>query len=42
VIGTVHANDAAKLDEARTQILNAIKFADSPVDPLPDFYGVVS
>lgn len=42
VIGTIHANDPAKLQETREDILAAITFADSPVEPLPDFYGVVS
>ena len=42
VIGTIHANDARKLAEARAQILEAIKLSDTPVEPLPHFYGVVS
>ena len=42
VIGTVHANDTAKLEEARKEILEAIELSDTPVEPLPNFYGVVS
>jgi pyrimidine-nucleoside phosphorylase len=42
VIGAIHANDPAKLEEAREEILDAITFSDTPVEPLPDFYGVVS
>jgi pyrimidine-nucleoside phosphorylase len=42
VVGTIHANDLQKLEEARKQILEAIEVSDSPVEPLPHFYGVVS
>jgi pyrimidine-nucleoside phosphorylase len=42
VIGTIHANDHQKLEEARKQILEAIEVSDMPVEPLPHFYGVVS
>jgi len=42
VIGTVHANDTAKLEEARKEILEAIELSDTPVEPSPNFYGVVS
>lgn len=42
VIGTIHANDKAKLEDARVEILEAIKLSDTPVEPLPNFYGVVS
>ncbi|MEJ2751337.1 MAG: thymidine phosphorylase [Chloroflexota bacterium] len=42
VIGAIHANDPAKLEEAREEILAAITFSDTPVEPLPNFYGVVS
>lgn len=42
VIGTIHANDKAKLEKARAEILEAIKLTDTPVEPLPNFYGVVS
>ncbi len=41
VIGEIHANDSEKLAQARTEILKAIKLSDEPVDPLPDFYGVI-
>ncbi len=42
VIGTIHANDPEKLEEVRREILEAIVLSDSPVEPLPHFYGVVS
>jgi len=42
VIGAIHANDPAKLEEAREEILAAISFSDTPVEPLPNFYGVIS
>ncbi|MBI4759793.1 MAG: thymidine phosphorylase [Chloroflexota bacterium] len=35
---TVHANDAAKLAEARLAVLNAYAFSDVKVEPLPLFY----
>ncbi len=34
----VHANDKAKLDEARAAVLSAHKFSDEFVSPLPLFY----
>ena len=40
-LGTVHANDPAKLAEARADLLAAITWSDDPVDPLPHFYDVV-
>ncbi|MEW6287488.1 MAG: thymidine phosphorylase [Chloroflexota bacterium] len=36
---TVHANDAAKLAEARQAVLNAYIFSDVKVEPLPLFYA---
>ncbi len=42
VIGQIHANDLGKLEEAREQILEAIKLSETAVEPLPNFYGVVS
>lgn len=35
---TIHANDRAKLSEARQAVLAAHSFSDTPVDPLPLFY----
>ncbi|HEX9797780.1 MAG TPA: thymidine phosphorylase [Anaerolineales bacterium] len=35
----VHANDQAKLAEARQMILAAHRIVDGPVEPLPLFYG---
>ena len=31
-----------KLEEARKQIVEAIELSDTPVEPVPHFYGVVS
>jgi pyrimidine-nucleoside phosphorylase len=42
VIGKIHANDVQKLEEARRQILDAIEISETPVEPLPHFYGVIS
>jgi pyrimidine-nucleoside phosphorylase len=38
---TVHANDKYKLAEAKSQLLRAHQWSDSPVNPLPLFYGIV-
>ncbi len=38
---TVHANDQALLVQARQALLDAHTWSDSPVEPLPLFYGVV-
>jgi pyrimidine-nucleoside phosphorylase len=38
---TVHANDEAKLESARGRLLAAVEWSDTPVEPLPLFYGVV-
>jgi pyrimidine-nucleoside phosphorylase len=40
-IGAVYANGAAKLEQARQEILNAIEWSTEPVSPLPHFYGTV-
>jgi pyrimidine-nucleoside phosphorylase len=40
-IGAVHANDPAKLEQARQEILDAIDWSAEPVLPLPHFYGTV-
>jgi pyrimidine-nucleoside phosphorylase len=41
VIGTIHANDRAKLIQAREEILAAITISDTVVERLPNFYGVI-
>ncbi|HOD05906.1 MAG TPA: pyrimidine-nucleoside phosphorylase [Anaerolineaceae bacterium] len=38
---TIHANDPAKLKRARSRLLFAHQWSDSPCDPLPLFYGVI-
>ncbi|MDA1329752.1 MAG: thymidine phosphorylase [Chloroflexi bacterium] len=38
---TIHANDRAKLEQAREHLLSAHTWSDSPVEPLPLFYGIV-
>ncbi|MGD8454953.1 MAG: thymidine phosphorylase [Anaerolineales bacterium] len=38
---TVHAKDKASLAAARQALLEAHSWSDTPVDPLPLFYGVV-
>ena len=38
---TVHANDAGKRSAAEKRLLNAVAFSDSPVEPLPLFYGTI-
>jgi pyrimidine-nucleoside phosphorylase len=40
-LGEIHANDAAKLAQARSEVLAAITWSDEPVQPLPHFYGIV-
>ncbi|MCA9998573.1 MAG: thymidine phosphorylase [Anaerolineales bacterium] len=40
-IATIHANDHAKLAEARADLLAAISWSETAVNPLPHFYGVV-
>ena len=40
-MGVIHANDAAKLAQARQQLLAAFTWSDDPVAPLPHFYGKV-
>jgi pyrimidine-nucleoside phosphorylase len=37
---TVHANDPAKLAEARTNVLGAFGWSDAPVESLPLFYDL--
>jgi pyrimidine-nucleoside phosphorylase len=36
---TIHANDEDRLAEARSEILSAYLFSDTPVEPLPLFYS---
>ncbi|GAB4443779.1 MAG: pyrimidine-nucleoside phosphorylase [Anaerolineae bacterium] len=38
---TVHANDAARLDEAKAHLSRAITLSDVPVAPLPLFYDML-
>lgn len=38
---TIHANDRGKLESVRERLLAAHQWSDSPVEPLPLFYGVV-
>jgi pyrimidine-nucleoside phosphorylase len=38
---TVHANDKALMAQACQQLLQAHAWSDSPVEPLPLFYGVI-
>ena len=40
-IGFIHANDAAKLAQAKAEISAAISWSDEPVAPLPHVYGTV-
>jgi pyrimidine-nucleoside phosphorylase len=38
VLFEIHANDQAKLEEARAAVLSAFQFSEQPVPPLPLFY----
>ncbi len=38
---SVHASDTQKLAEAQTVLAAALQWADTPVEPLPLFYGVI-
>lgn len=40
-IGEIHANDLAKLTQARAELLTALQWSDQPISPLPHFYGTV-
>lgn len=42
IIGTIHANDTDKLEEARASLLKAITWSVEPVSPLPHNYGTIS
>lgn len=37
----VHANQESKMAEAKQRLLSAMAFSESPVEPLPLFYGVI-
>jgi pyrimidine-nucleoside phosphorylase len=39
---TIHANDEGKLEMAKQRMLEAHKWSDSPVSPLPQYYGKIS
>jgi len=39
---TLHANDPARLAEAQAMLADAVRISETPVAPLPHFYGVVS
>lgn len=41
-LGSIHANDRAKLAEARQALLAAFRWSQQPVEPLPQVYAVVS
>jgi pyrimidine-nucleoside phosphorylase len=41
VMGWIHANDAGKLAQAREELLAAIVWSDTAVEPLPHLYGTV-
>ena len=40
-IAEIHANDAAKVEGARAELLRAISLGTTPHDPLPLFYGEI-
>ena len=40
-LGTIHANDKDKLEEARTSLLDAITWSDESVPALPHSYGTI-
>lgn len=40
-IATIHANDLAKAQEAKTLLQEAIVYSDSPIAPLPLFYDAI-
>ncbi|MBX3061629.1 MAG: thymidine phosphorylase [Anaerolineae bacterium] len=39
---TIHANDSAKLEQAKQRLANAVTYSADPVPPLPTFYGTIS
>lgn len=41
ILFTIYANDREKLDQAKQIILDAHKWSDDPVKPLPLYYGIV-
>ena len=40
-IGTIHANNQEKLEQAHEEILSAMTISDQPAERLPNFYGVI-
>jgi pyrimidine-nucleoside phosphorylase len=42
VVFTIHANDPAKMAEAREKLTAALQYSTKPVEPLPLFYDVIS
>lgn len=42
VLAWIHANDGAKLEQAKKEVLAAIEWSERPVEPLPHFYGTVA
>jgi pyrimidine-nucleoside phosphorylase len=40
-IFTLHANDSARLEQARQRLDNAIVYGNHPTAPLPTFYDVI-
>jgi pyrimidine-nucleoside phosphorylase len=40
-LGTIHANDPAKLEQARAELLTAVHWSATPVPPLPHLYETV-
>jgi pyrimidine-nucleoside phosphorylase len=42
VLFTIHANDEGKLEIAQQKLLEAHKWSDEPVTPLPLYYGTVN
>ncbi len=41
-LGVIHANDRAKLEEARAAVLAALRWQEEDVEPLPHVYAVVT
>lgn len=41
-LGTIHANDRNKLEEAKAALLAALSWSQEPVEPLPHIYEIVS
>jgi thymidine phosphorylase len=41
LLATIHANDAAKLEQSRQDFLKALTWSEEPVEPLPHLYETV-